>query len=153
MTTVCNSHSEAHVTLWKSMQELVGKLVYFNHIHNENQVRHLSQLETWVRSAITGTVIHLPVKSLVSKRIISTGSKWSPCHIKLYFAKCFILGICATDLNIYGLPIMHQMLLGTRVRTVRITDQIPALRKFLSEDPVQGQQTIFCGLCLAHQLL
>lgn len=41
---------------------------------------------------------------------------------------------------------MYQALLGTGVRTMRKTDKTPALRKCLSDDPVKGQQTMFCGL-------
>lgn len=55
-------------------------------------------------------------------------------------------------LNIYGIPMVYQTLLGTGVRTMRKTGKTPALRKFHSKDLVQGQQTMFRGLRLAHQL-
>lgn len=84
--------------------------------------------------------------------MISTGSKYFPNRLILYFARCYIQGVCSTDLSIYGIPIMYQALLGVGVRTVRKTDKTPALRKFSSQRSSAGAASNALGLNLALQL-
>lgn len=110
----------------------LGNLFIFNQIHNKNQVWHQS------------------IGGKKNEVLIFIGSTCFPNHLVLYFANSIILGVCLTDLD--KIPLSYQIILGTRSKTVRESDQTLVLRKHSFYRSIAGEQTMLHGLNPAQQL-